>query len=52
MDGYRLVLFLHLSVLLGAISTSAVLHFAETGLQTADTVAAVRTWGGLIGHRV
>jgi len=54
MDGYRLVLFLHLSALLGAIATSAVLHFAETRLRAADTTAAVRTWAGLIdkGARV
>ena len=52
--GYRLVLFLHLSALLAAISTSAVLHFAETRLQAAPTVADVRTWAGLIekGSRV
>jgi hypothetical protein len=48
MDGYRLVLFLHLSALLGAIATAAVLHFAETRLRAADTTAAVRTWAGLI----
>jgi hypothetical protein len=54
MDGYRLVLFLHLCALLGAIATSAVLHFAETRLRAADTIAAVRTWAGLIdkGARV
>src|SRR5262245_31864132 len=54
MDGYRLVLFLHLSALLGAIATSAVLHLAETRLRAADTIAAVRTWAGLIdkGARV
>ncbi len=54
MDGYRLVLFLHLCALLGAIGTSALLHFAELRLRAADTVAAVRMWAGLIekGARV
>lgn len=48
MNGYRLVLFLHLCALLAAIGTSALLHFAETRLRAADTVAAVRTWASLI----
>ncbi len=54
MDGYRLVLFLHLCALLGAIATSTLLHFAEVRLRAADTVAAVRLWAGLIekGARV
>jgi hypothetical protein len=54
MDGYRLVLFLHLCALLGAIGTSSLLHFAEVRLRAADTVAAVRMWAGLIetGARV
>jgi hypothetical protein len=54
MDGYRLVLFVHLCALLGAIGTSALLHFAEVRLRTADTVAAIRMWAGLIetGARV
>jgi hypothetical protein len=29
MDGYGLVLFLHLCALLGAIGTATLLHFAE-----------------------
>jgi hypothetical protein len=48
MDGYRLVLFLHLCALLGAIGTAALLHFAEIQLRAAATVAAVRTWTSLI----
>jgi hypothetical protein len=48
MDGYRLVLFLHLCALLGAIGTSALLHFAEIQLRAATTIAAVRTWASLI----
>lgn len=54
MDGYRLVLFLHLTALLAAIGTSALLHFAETQLRAATTVAALRTWASLIerGGRV
>jgi hypothetical protein len=54
MDGYRVVLFLHLCALLGAIGTSALLHFAEVRLRAADTVAAVRMWADLIekGARV
>lgn len=48
MDGYRLVLFLHLSALLGAIGTAALLHFAEIQLRAAATVVAVRTWASLI----
>src|SRR5438128_12151596 len=54
MDGYRLVLFVHLCALLGAIGTSALLHFAEVRLQTADTVGAVGMRARLIekGARV
>jgi hypothetical protein len=48
MDGFRLVLFLHLCALLCAIGTSALLHFAEIQLRAAATVAAVRTWASLI----
>lgn len=48
MNGYGLVLFLHLSALLGAIGTAALLHFAEVRLRAADTVAAVRVWARLI----
>jgi hypothetical protein len=48
MDGYRLVLFLHLCAMLGAIGTAALLHFAEIELRAATTVAAVRTWVSLI----
>ena len=48
MDGYRLVLFLHLCALLGAIGTAALLHFAEARLRAAGTVAAVRMWARLI----
>lgn len=54
MNAYRLVLFLHLCALLGAIGTSALLHFAEARLRAADTVAAIRAWASLIekGARV
>lgn len=48
MNGYRLVLFLHLCALLGAIGTAALLHFAEIQLRAAVTVAGVRTWASLI----
>jgi hypothetical protein len=48
MHGYRLVLFLHLCALLGAIGTSALVHFAEFQLRTAASVAAVGTWASLI----
>lgn len=48
MDGYGIVLFLHLCALLGAIGTAALLHFAESRLRAADTVATVRIWAGLI----
>jgi hypothetical protein len=49
MDGYTLVLFLHLCSLLGAICTAALLHFAEARLREADTVAAIRVWSRMIG---
>lgn len=48
MDGYAVVLFLHLSALLGAIGTAALLHFAEIRLRAADSVAATRGWAHLI----
>ena len=48
MDGYAVVLFLHLCALLGAIGTAALLHFAEARLRAADTVAAIRAWARLI----
>jgi hypothetical protein len=41
MDGYSVVLFLHLSALLAAISTGALLHFAEARMRAADSVAAI-----------
>jgi hypothetical protein len=54
MDGYGVVLFLHLCALLGAIGTAALLHFAEARLREADSVAAIRVWARLIekGARV
>jgi hypothetical protein len=48
MDGYTLVLFLHLCSLLGAIGTAALLHFAEARLREANTVAAIRVWARVI----
>lgn len=48
MDGYSVVLFLHLCALLGAIGTAALLHFAEIRLRAADSVATIRLWTGLI----
>jgi hypothetical protein len=48
MDGYGLVLFLHLCALLAAIGTAALLHFAEARLRVADTVAELGTWARLI----
>ena len=54
MDSYRLVLFLHLCALLGAIGTASLLHFSETRLQAAETIAVMRVWAGLIekGSRI
>jgi hypothetical protein len=54
MDGYTVVLFLHLWALLGAIGTAALLHFAEARLREADSVAAIRVCARLIekGARV
>ena len=48
MDGYGIVLFLHLCALLGAIGTASLLHFAEMRLRAADTVATIRIWARLI----
>jgi hypothetical protein len=48
MDGYAIMLFLHLCALLGAIGTAALLHFAELRLRAADNVAAIRAWARLI----
>src|SRR5690348_15968192 len=50
MDTYRVVLFVHLCALLGAIGTSSLLHYGEVRLRAADSVAAVRMWAGLIDN--
>jgi hypothetical protein len=47
-SGYRIVLFLHLLALLGAIATSGLVHFAEAQLRVADTAAAARPWAALV----
>jgi uncharacterized membrane protein len=47
-SGYRLVLFLHLLALLGAIGTSGLVHFAEAQLRAAETAAAARPWAALL----
>jgi hypothetical protein len=54
MDGYTVVLFLHICALLGAIGTAGILHFAELRLRASDSVAAIRVWAGLVekGGRV
>jgi hypothetical protein len=48
MDAYRLVLFLHLCALLGAIGTSSLVHFGEIRLRAAETVAVACTWASVI----
>ena len=48
MSGYRVVLFLHLLALLGAIGTSGLVHFAEAQLRAAATAAAARPWAALV----
>jgi hypothetical protein len=47
-DTYRLVLFVHLCALLGAIGTASLVHFSEARLRAAETVAVMRMWAGLI----
>lgn len=48
MNGYSLVLFLHLSALMAAIGTAGLAHFAEKRLGSADTVAALRPWAAVL----
>ena len=50
MNGYGLVLFLHLAALLAAISTAGIAHFAEGRLAGAETVAAARPWSSLLSR--
>lgn len=50
MSGYRLVLFVHLAALLGAIGSSGLVHFAEAQLRAAETAAAARPWAALVGR--
>ena len=42
-DTYGLVLVVHLSALLGAISAGALAHYSEARLRTAETLAGIRT---------
>src|SRR3954451_14932740 len=50
MNTYGLVLFVHLSALLGAISAGALSHLAELRMQSADSVETLRPWAGLLGR--
>lgn len=50
MNGYGIVLFLHLAALLAAIGTAGVAHFAEARLAAADTVGAARPWATLLNR--
>jgi len=49
-NGYGVVLFLHLAALLAAISTAGIAHFAEGRLAAAETVAAARPWASLLSR--
>jgi hypothetical protein len=48
MNVYTLVLFVHISALLVAIATSALIHFAESRMLSARTVGELRQWGALL----
>ena len=47
-DNYGLVLFVHLSALLGAISAGALAHYSEARLRTTETLAGIRTSVGVL----
>jgi len=49
-NGYSVVLFLHLAALLAAIGTAGIAHFAEARLGVAETVQAVRPWAALLNR--
>lgn len=49
MDSYHIALFLHLSALLAATATSALVHFIESRMRAASTSGEVRQWIGLLG---
>lgn len=50
MNGYGVVLFLHLAALLAAIGTAGIAHFAEERLAGAETVVAARPWVSLLNR--
>jgi hypothetical protein len=49
-NGYGIILFVHLAALLAAISTAGIAHFAEERLAAAETVAAARLWASLLNR--
>jgi hypothetical protein len=49
-NGYGLVLFLHLAALLAAMGTAGLAHFAEERLGAAETVAAARPWATVLNR--
>lgn len=47
MNAYGFVLFVHLCALIAAFAASALVHFTESRIGAARTVAEVRSWAGL-----
>jgi hypothetical protein len=50
MHTYGLVLFVHLSALLAAISAGALSHLSEARMRDAASVEAIRPWARLLGR--